>query len=241
MGEHAAGVPGREGSHQRRVAVESDAARERGLGPRELASVPFDEGLGFRRDVEVLVEAGVLLADLGFSKFDEQPIAFTAHTSGEVEADDDASIRKPVSAERVAHRPESHEGVEVLRGDLEPTRTPFAERLAHLEEVVARGRELVVVPAPVRLGCRRDDTDPFELLQPLREQGTGESGRALQDLTEALAADVQVADDQRRPALGEDLGAAGDRAVLAVGPHGREYPAAAFAREVQILYWRASA
>src|SRR5262249_24052538 len=35
----------------------------------------------------------------------------------------------------------------------------------------------------------------------------------------ASAAKVQVADDQRRPALGEDLGATGDGAVLAVRPH----------------------
>jgi hypothetical protein len=28
-------------------------------------------------------------------------------------------------------------------------------------------RELVVVPAPVGLGCRLDDTEPFELLEPL--------------------------------------------------------------------------
>ena len=80
-------------------------------------------------------------------------------------------------------------------------------------------RELVVAPAPVGLGCRLDDAEPFELLEPLREQGAGEPGRALQDLTEASATQVQVADDQRRPALGEDLGATGDGAVLAVGPH----------------------
>ena len=71
VGEHAAGVPGWEGSYQRREAVELDAALAGGLGPGELAGVPFDEGFGFRRDVEVLVEAGVRLADLGVSELDE--------------------------------------------------------------------------------------------------------------------------------------------------------------------------
>jgi hypothetical protein len=37
-------------------AVELDAALAGGLGPGELAGVPFDEGFGFRRDVEVLVD-----------------------------------------------------------------------------------------------------------------------------------------------------------------------------------------
>src|SRR5688500_12826089 len=117
VGEHAAGVPGGEGSYQRRGPVEFDAAVARGLGPGELAGVPFDEGFGIRRDEEVLVEAGVRLADLGLSELDEQPIALTVRAAREVEADDDASIRQTVPAQRVAHRPQGHEGIEVLRGD----------------------------------------------------------------------------------------------------------------------------
>src|SRR5262249_27787977 len=128
VGEHAAGVPGWEGSYQRWGAVELDAALAGSLGPRELAGVPFDEGFGVRRDVEILVDAGARLADLGVSELDEEPIAFTVRAAGEVEADDDASIREPFSAERVAHRPQGHKGVEVLRGDFEPTRTPLTER-----------------------------------------------------------------------------------------------------------------
>src|SRR5574341_997817 len=101
VGEHAAGVPRWEGSYEPRGAVELDAVLAGGLGPGELAGVPFDEGFGFRRDVEVLVEAGVRLADLGVSELDQKPVAFPARATGEVEADDDASIREPVSAERV--------------------------------------------------------------------------------------------------------------------------------------------
>ena len=71
VGEHAAGVPRWEGSYQRRGAIELDAALSRGLDPGELAGVPFDEGFGFRRDVEVLVETGVRLADLRVSELDE--------------------------------------------------------------------------------------------------------------------------------------------------------------------------
>ena len=67
MREHAAGVPGWEGSYQRRRAVELDAALVGGLGPGELAGVPFDEGFGFRRDVEVLVEAGVRFLQISVS------------------------------------------------------------------------------------------------------------------------------------------------------------------------------
>src|SRR4029434_1350100 len=82
VGEHAAGVPGRKGPYARGGAVELDAAVTGGLGPGELAGVPFDEGFGFRRDVEVLVEAGVRLADLGVSVLDQQPEALVAADAG---------------------------------------------------------------------------------------------------------------------------------------------------------------
>jgi hypothetical protein len=36
-----------------------------------LAGVPFDEGFGFRRDVEVLLEARPRFANLGVSKLDD--------------------------------------------------------------------------------------------------------------------------------------------------------------------------
>ena len=71
MGEHAAGVPGWKGSYQRREAVDLNAAVASGLGPAEVAGVPFDEGFGFRRDVEVLVETWIRLTDLGVSELDE--------------------------------------------------------------------------------------------------------------------------------------------------------------------------
>ena len=151
--EHAAGVPGREGSDEPRRAVELDAAVASGRGPGELAGVPLDEGFGFRRDVEILVEAGVRLADLGFSVLDQEPVQLRALAAGEVEAYDDASIGQPVPAQRVAHRPQGHERIEVLGSDLEPAGTPLAERRTDLEEVMTGGRELVVAPVPGGLGA----------------------------------------------------------------------------------------
>src|SRR5688500_20377844 len=87
VGEHAAGVPGWEGSYERRGAVELNAVLPHGLGPAKLAGMPFDEGFGFSRDGEVFVEAGVRPADLGVSPLDELTTAFTARPAGEVDAD----------------------------------------------------------------------------------------------------------------------------------------------------------
>ncbi len=160
VGEHAAGVPGWEGSDERRGAVELDAAPAGGLGPGELPGVPFDEGFGFHRDVEVPASRpGYVLQISVSSQLDDEPIAFTARAADEVEADDDASIREPgLRGARWTSTTGPRMG-RGSRGDLEPTRTPLAERLA--EEFVATGRELVVVPAPAGLGCRLDDAGAF--------------------------------------------------------------------------------
>jgi hypothetical protein len=183
--------------------------------------VPLHECFGVGGDVEVLVQSGIRLADLGLAVLEQQPVPHGRPEAGEVQPDDHALVRESVTTERGAHRPQRHKRIEVLGGDLEPTSSPLAEGLADLEQIVARARELVSVTAPVSLGCRLDDAEAFELLEPLREQGVGQSGRTLEDLAEGFTAQVQVADDQRRPALSEDLRATGDRTVLAVGPHVR--------------------
>jgi pyridoxal-dependent decarboxylase-like protein len=56
--------------------------------------------------------------------------------------------------------------------------------------------------------------------QPLRQQAARDTWSTLEELPERLAAAQEVADDDRCPPLGVDLGAAGDRAVLAVALHG---------------------
>ena len=163
VSEHAAGVPGREGSDKPRWAVELDSTVTSGRCPADLAGVPLDKGFGFRRDVEIFVEAGVHLADLGVSVLDQQPVPFDAPAAGEVEANDDASIREPVAAQRVAHRPQSHERIEVLGSDLEPTGAPLAKRCTDLEQVMSGWRELVVASAPLEFGCRNNDSEVLEL------------------------------------------------------------------------------
>jgi hypothetical protein len=85
VGEGAAGVPSRKGPDESRGAVELDAAVAAGIGPGELTCVPFDEGFGVRRDVEILVEAGVFLADLGIPVLDQQPEPLAGPAAGEVE------------------------------------------------------------------------------------------------------------------------------------------------------------
>ncbi len=214
--------------------MELDAGVAGRFRPGQLPSVPFHERLGVGGDVEVLVQTGIGLADLGLAVLEQQPVPLVGSEAGEVQPDNHAVIGESVATKRVAHGPQRDEWIEVFGRDLEPTSAPLPEGLADLEQIVSRGRELVPVTAPLRLGCGFDDPEVFEVLEPLREEGGGESGRTLEDLAEGLTAQVEVANDQRRPTLSEDFGATGDRAVLAIGPHDFKCPARPEPREVQI-------
>ena len=63
--------------------VEPDAGVAECLGPGELAGVPLDEGFGLGGDVEVFVETGVRLADLGLAVLEQQPVPLVAPEAGE--------------------------------------------------------------------------------------------------------------------------------------------------------------
>ena len=54
--------------------------------------MPLDERFGVGGDVEVFVEAGVRLADLGLAVFEQQPVALVGPEAGEVQPNDHALV-----------------------------------------------------------------------------------------------------------------------------------------------------
>ena len=101
------------------------------------------------------------------------------------------------------------------RRGLEPARAPRPHRVHHVVEIAAGLGEQVARAASARHAL--DDAVLLEQLEPAAEQRARDAGRAVHQLAERLAPEQQVADDDRRPAHGEDLGRPRDRAVLAVG------------------------
>ena len=93
---------------------------------------------------------------------------------------------------------------------------PLAERDADYEQVVARRRELVVIPAPVGLGCRLDDTEPFELwpLESRVRESPGAPSRISLKFPQPRYRLRMISGVQRSAKIGPRA-----RAVLAVRPH----------------------
>jgi hypothetical protein len=118
------------------------------------------------------------------------------------------------------HRAPQHErGVGVFVAQLQPLFAPVVERPQDAGQVAAGVGELVGDAAAPGLGAGLDHADALKEAQPLGEETVRKPGRSGADLAERGAACHQVADDDRRPSLGEDLRGPGNRAVLTVGPH----------------------
>jgi hypothetical protein len=72
-----------------------------------MLAVPAQRGGrgGVGGDVEVFVQPGIGLADLGLAVLEQQPVPLVGPEPGEVQPDDHALVREPVPPERVApHR-----------------------------------------------------------------------------------------------------------------------------------------
>ena len=111
-------------------------------------------------------------------------------------------------------------GSQVLGADLAPAGAPGAQRHAHLGQLRAALGEPVAGRPVARRACHH--AVALQPAQPGGQHAARQTRRAGQDLAEPLAADHQVAQDDRRPALGEHLRTQRDRAELAVSLHSPE-------------------
>ena len=221
------GVPGRQGLAQRPRPGHGDPAGPQRRRPLDPPHMPAGEG---QRVVDghhqVVAEAGIEAADLDLPPLGQQPQAHPPGLAGELEPDHHPPVREQVAAEeRLRPGPQHDVGVGVLAVHLRPALGPAADGLQHPGQVLAGRRRLVDRPAPVRLGADLQHPGPLQLAQAPGQQRPRQPGRAGGDLVEGPAAEQQVAQDDRRPALGEDLRPPRDRAELAVVAHGPVSPA----------------
>src|SRR5439155_9220482 len=91
------------------------------------------------------------------------------------------------------------------------------------------------VAAPALHGAPLDDARPPELGETLREEIARDARQAQLQLAEAVASVQQLANDERRPPLSEDVRAARHRTELAVVGHGASQRSAA--SRSKFIFW----
>lgn len=123
----------------------------------------------------------------------------------------------PERAERAAE-PE-HRGIgQQCAVELFP-HPPGGERLEHgLEVATPRGERVDRSRGGRRQLASLHHAVRGEIAQPLREDGGCDAGQAGGEVGEALRAEPEIAHDQHRPAIADDVERPRDRARLAVGP-----------------------
>src|SRR5207302_10423708 len=86
-------------------------------------------------------------------------------------------------------------------------------------QLLTGGSQVIGEAAPPRRGSPLDDAGARERGEALGQEVARDPRKSDLKLAETLAAVQQLAQDERRPALGEDLRATRDRAELAVVRH----------------------
>src|SRR5262249_8427814 len=138
----------------------------------------------------------------------------------ELELDDGPGIAETFGMCAPLERPQQQTEIDLVlrQRSTRPPLAPDPERHDDRHELLTgRGQA-------VGRGLADHDAFRLELLQPLRQQGRGGERNAALKVGEARRAARQAAQDERRPALAEDLRSLGDGTELVVAPHGRSPP-----------------
>src|SRR4030095_5532835 len=121
-----------------------------------------------------------------------------------------------------------------------PALTPDAQLSDDRTERLACRRQVVLGSLAVQTCTAFQESRLLELTKALREQRRRHQRDSTLDVVEPFAArERELADHERRPPLGENLGCLSDGAELSVALHGRSMCASCSAIQLQILQWNA--
>src|SRR6266545_7755199 len=224
-GECAQREPGREGADERRRPIEPDQASTDGLGQPHVTHPDTCQSPEVGAEHDVDQKTGVLEAEVDLPPLKHEPPRSRA-THGrrhpaEVEAHDDPLRGQRFQVHTPMDVPHEQARVQVTAADLctGPPLAPLAEALDKRPQLLTRRREVVFAPAATRPGHAPHDAGVLELLETSGEKRARHQGHTPVEVAEPMAPAEQLAQDQRGPSLGDDLGRLGDRAELAVPLH----------------------
>ena len=174
--------------------------------------------LGF--DLQIHVVAGIEEAEIDLGTLEHEPVQ-AVPMPPESKDGDDTLVGERVDAHHPPQRPHEKIGIEILVGEIfrRPPVTPCAERIDHGTELATSSGQAILVTVTALCGKLLDDPASLQRLQSLREEIPGHSRDATLDVTESPAANEQLAQNEWRPALGEDLGPQGNGAKLTIVSH----------------------
>ena len=186
-------------------------------------------------DLEVYVVAGILHAQVDVGAREHEPVR-SILVLPKAEENDHTLIGKAVDANQSTERPPQKIGIEaiVLEVLARPIISPPSERFDDGTEGATGWRQAIgVLPCAVAVELL-DEPTSAQRLEALSEEVFRHPWTAPMDVVEAKLAMQALAEDERRPAFGEDLGAHRDRTELTVEGHGAKVPSALSGRKFRL-------
>jgi len=172
-------------------------------------------------DLEVHVVAGIVRTQIDVGTCQDEPVG-SILVLPKTEENDDTLIGEVADTYQFSERPHQKIGVEtiVLEVLARPVISPRSERFDDGTEGAPRGGQTIDVPPFAVAAKLFDNPAAAQRLETLGEQVLRNPRHAAVDVVEAKLAVQQLAQDEWRPALGEDLCAHGDGTELPIEAHG---------------------
>lgn len=196
-----------------------DSAVAHRLHHRELSETYASEGADSGVDFQIDFVAGIEETEIDVGALEHEP-ENAVPMSAKMEEQNHALIRQRIDAHHSAQRPHQEIGIEILVRQIlaRPAVAPGAERIDHRAELATAGGEMVFLMS-ILAGSLLDDAAALEGVQALGEKIPRDPWNAAVDVGESSPAHEQLAQNERGPALGEDLGAECHGTELSVGGH----------------------
>jgi FAD/FMN-containing dehydrogenase len=185
-----------------------------------VCEIDLRQRLDLRIDEEINAETRVGEAQVDLRPLEHQPVS-VRRQAPESEVNDDALRGQVLDADPALDHPHKQGGIEVVGGQVagDPFVGPGAKSTDHRVELLASLGQLVLVAVTIRCRPALDDAHALERGQPVGEEAAGDPRQTAPQLVEVSRSAEELADDERRPALGEDLGAPRDGTELPVSSH----------------------
>jgi hypothetical protein len=205
-------------SHEFTLALDLEEAAAASIDEAQLPKVNPRDRFEVRPKYQVVTKTGVAVADIRIIASQHEPV--TLLLAAELEAHDPALRRQLVEVKVVQDRPHQDVAVEVLWLKVEPVLAPDSKGPYQLRELAPSFGQVICRASACGIRTGLNDSHTLETPQALAKQAWRHPMKALQDLAEVVMARQQLAEDQRRPTLGEYLGRSRHWTELAVSRHG---------------------
>jgi FAD/FMN-containing dehydrogenase len=203
-----------------------DLASTQSRRDREVAEVDQGQRFDVGVDGKIDSETGVGEADVDLRPLEHQPVVGVRRQAPESEMNDDALRGQVLDADAALDHPHQEGGIEVGLGQVarNPLVRPRAEGTDDRVEFLAGLGQAVLVAVSIGHRPSLDYACALERVQPLCEKAARDPRQSAQELVEMSGSAEELADDEWRPALSEELGPSRDGAELPVSPHEQRVP-----------------